>query len=200
MTLAFACYTSGMRRLAILAAVGVVVVTVLSPAAASGLTWSDLRNETGVVVLMRHALAPGGGDPPSFQLGRCETQRNLSSQGRQQAQDIGARVRASGVEIAGVLSSPWCRSADTARLLGLGPVRKRAYLGSTFTASRSVVEVRKERLRRLIASHRGKSGVLVVVAHYANISDLTGLSTTSGEGIAVRVNGNDALEILGRLR
>lgn len=200
MTLAFSCYTSGMRRLAVLAAMGLVVVTALSPAAASGLTWSDLRDETGVVVLMRHALAPGGGDPPGFQLGRCETQRNLSSQGRQQAQDIGARVRASSVEIAGVLSSPWCRSADTARLLGLGPVRTRAYLGSTFTAPRSVVMARKERLRQLIASHRGKSGVLVVVAHYANIRDLTGSSTTSGEGIAVRVNGTDELVILGSLR
>ena len=200
MALPFACYTSGMRRLAVLAAVGLVVVTVLSPAAASGLTWSDLRNETGVVVLMRHALAPGGGDPPGFQLGRCETQRNLSSQGREQAQNIGARVRASGVEIAGVLSSPWCRSADTARLLGLGPVRTRMYLGSTFTAPRSVVMARKERLRQVIASHRGADGVLVVVAHYANIRDLIGSSTTSGEAVAVRMDGSGGLEVLGSLR
>ena len=189
-----------MRRLALATTVGLFLLTVVGPATATDVTWSDLRDQKGIVVLMRHALAPGVGDPPGFRLGQCDTQRNLSSEGRQQAQDIGARVRASRIEIACVVSSPWCRSVDTARLLGLGTVRTRAYLGSTFTAPPSVVVARTERLRRLIGSHRGEGGVLIVVAHYANIKDLTGEATSSGEGLAVRVDRTGQLEVLGRLR
>ena len=52
--------------------------------------WQAVRSGQHVV-LMRHALAPGTGDPANFVVNDCSTQRNLSDQGRAQAERIGAR-------------------------------------------------------------------------------------------------------------
>lgn len=184
----------------VMAAVSAFLVIFAGTTAQAGVRdWQALGDERGVVVLMRHAIAPGGGDPPEFRLGDCRTQRNLSGEGRAQSRLIGQQIRASGVEIAQVLSSPWCRSNETARLLGVGDVTTRGYLGSTFTAPRSVAAVREARTKRLIESHRGEEGIVIIVGHYANIMDLTGLATGSGEGIAVRMNRDGELDVIGRL-
>lgn len=185
----------GASRL-IVAVVSLAVAFAGTPAHADSSAWANLDGQRGVVVLMRHALAPGGGDPAGFRLGDCRTQRNLSQAGRDQARRIGEAIVDSGVQVAAVLSSPWCRSRDTATLLGLGPVTTHAYLGSTFTAPSSVADRRESRTRRLIESHRGKQGVLILVGHYANILDLTRLTTDSGEGIAVRMNRDGKLQVL----
>jgi phosphohistidine phosphatase SixA len=183
-----------------MAALAILLAIPAGTAARAGVAeWEALDDKRGVVVLMRHAIAPGGGDPPEFRLGDCRTQRNLSGEGRAQARLVGRQIRASGVEIADVLSSPWCRSNDTARLLGVGDVTTRGYLGSTFTAPRSVAAVREARTKRLIESHRGEEGIVIIVGHYANIMDLTGLATGSGEGIAVRMNRDGELDVIGRL-
>ena len=80
--------------------------------------WKALR-DGGHVALMRHAIAPGVGDPAGFRLDDCTTQRKLSAQGRAQARAIGERFRANGITTAAVFSSQWCRCLDTARELAL---------------------------------------------------------------------------------
>ena len=72
------------------------------------------------VLLLRHALAPGNGDPVNFQVKDCSTQRNLAQEGRAQARQIGQRLRALGISEARVWSSQWCRCLETAKLLNLG--------------------------------------------------------------------------------
>jgi hypothetical protein len=72
------------------------------------------------VLLMRHALAPGVGDPAGYTLQDCKTQRNLDAKGRVQAQKIGQWLKAQGVNEALVFSSEWCRCKQTAEKLGLG--------------------------------------------------------------------------------
>ena len=79
---------------------------------------------------MRHSTAPGSDDPPNFKLGECSTQRNLSAGGRAQAQAIGARLRQAGLTGVRVVSSQWCRTLDTARLLGIGAVEELPALNS----------------------------------------------------------------------
>ncbi|MFN0164057.1 MAG: histidine phosphatase family protein, partial [Burkholderiales bacterium] len=70
----------------------------------------------GVVLLIRHASAPGTGDPPGFRLDDCATQRNLSDAGRFEARALGERLKKLGVTNAEVLTSQWCRCRETARL------------------------------------------------------------------------------------
>src|SRR5687768_7388314 len=79
-------------------------------------TWGRLR-EGGHVILVRHAsTVPGTGDPASFRLGDCATQRNLSGEGREESRRLGARLRAERVPVGAVYTSPWCRCRETAVL------------------------------------------------------------------------------------
>lgn len=170
----------------------------VSAANAQGV-WSQLREDPGVVVLMRHALAPGGGDPPGFMLGKCSTQRNLSVDGRSQARSIGREFREQRVPIAAVLSSRWCRAVDTAKLLGLGTARSNSALDSVFTASQQIADRKKRQTERIIRNHRGEPGVLVLVGHQANIIDLTGIAPNSGGAVIVRADKNGNIKVLGQI-
>ena len=89
----------------------------------------------GRVLMLRHANAPGIGDPPNFKLEDCSTQRNLDAAGRAQAQALGRRLAQAGVREARVYSSQWCRCLETARLLNLGPVTPQPALNSFFRAA-----------------------------------------------------------------
>lgn len=96
--------------------------------------WTKLTeaNEETYVVLLRHAIAPGTGDPANFQLNDCATQRNLSESGRQQARDIGAAFRDRNIPVVEVLSSQWCRCLETAELVDIAPVEPFPPLNSFF--------------------------------------------------------------------
>ena len=71
------------------------------------------RSSRGAAILMRHALAPGTGDPADFALDDCSTQRNLSDEGRAQARMIGEAFASRGIRIDEVLTSQWCRCRET---------------------------------------------------------------------------------------
>jgi broad specificity phosphatase PhoE len=101
------------------------------PARADEALWAALA-DGGHVALMRHALAPGTGDPNDFRLGDCSTQRNLDQTGREQARRTGQAFRERGVIVGQVLSSQWCRCLETAKLLALGEVYPFPPLNSFF--------------------------------------------------------------------
>ncbi len=163
------------------------------PAAADG--WSGMRD--GVIVLFRHANAPGGGDPPGFRLEDCATQRNLDETGRAQARRIGQAFRDRGIQVGAVVSSQWCRARETAELAFGGPPRELAAFNSFFDAP-DKREAQTTAARRFLAHWRGP-GVLVVATHQVNISALTGIAPASGEGIVLRVQGA-GLPALGRVQ
>src|SRR5258705_5928870 len=106
---------------------GVLVMSlVIAPVVAaddSKDAWAALVSGSHVA-LIRHGNAPPGygGDPPGFKIDDCATQRNLDEKGRAQARALGEAFRQHGVRADKILSSPWCRCLETARLMGLGPV------------------------------------------------------------------------------
>ena len=73
----------------------------------------------GKLIFIRHAYAPGGGDPENFDINNCDTQRNLSDEGRNQAKKIGNFFKENDVQISKVLSSKWSRCKETAKLASL---------------------------------------------------------------------------------
>lgn len=159
--------------------------------------WAALR-DGGHVALMRHAIAPGVGDPAGFRLEDCTTQRKLSAQGRAQARAIGERFRANGIATAAVFSSQWCRCLDTARELALGEVVAFPGLNSFF-ADRGE-EARHTAAVRALIGERARSPLpLVLVTHQVNITALTGVFPASGEIIVLRVDG-DTPSVAGRIR
>ncbi|MDQ7730520.1 histidine phosphatase family protein [Halomonas sp. SpR8] len=158
-------------------------------------TWQALK-EGGLVILMRHSLAPGIGDPPGFELSECDTQRNLSAQGRSQAEAAGRVLRERAIPIAAVYSSRWCRALDTAELMALGSVEPAPWLDSFFRGwgdQASITQTAQEQ----IATWQGP-GNLLLVTHQVNITALVNSGVGSGEMIVVRPTDN-SFQVVGRL-
>lgn len=187
------------RRHALVALVRPAVLAGLPalPAAAqaSSDVWDALRREP-LVVLVRHALAPGTGDPEGFRLDDCRSQRNLDEQGRSQARKLGEVFRAERVPVARVLHSQWCRTRETATLAFPGLARDEAVFNSFFS-ERERAEAQTRAATALLQRWRGP-GVLVVVTHQVNISAITGSVTASGEAVVLRP-GASGLALVGRL-
>ena len=163
--------------------------------------WEALA-EGGHVALMRHALAPGTGDPAEFTLGDCATQRNLSARGREQARRIGQAFRDHGVPVGAVLSSEWCRCLDTAAELDLGPVKPFPALNSFFR-DRSRGPQQTQELRQFIAqwaeTDEAADGVVVMVTHQVNVTALTDVYPSSGEIVVLRPEPGGGFAVLGTL-
>lgn len=157
--------------------------------------WSEL-SQGRAVALIRHATAPGLGDPPGFRIGDCSTQRNLSEEGRIQARRIGAFFKHKGLKAATVYSSQWCRCLETARLLGIGPVKELPALNSFFQDS-SAENQQTEETRRLINTLPAGNAA-IFVTHQVNITALTGIFPSSGEVIIFQLRKNDKGKAIGR--
>lgn len=168
----------------------------LAPACAdAGRLWESLK-KGGHVLLIRHAATdPGVGDPPGFQLDKCETQRNLSVSGREDARQLGISLRQHGIPVAAVRSSRWCRCLDTARL-AFGDVQPWPPLDNTFeTPERRPSQMRE--IRKLLAQPVA-AGNLILVTHGVNILALTGISPEQGEVVAVRPDRDGKFTVIGR--
>ena len=163
------------------------------------LFWDQLQGKApkGYVLLFRHSLAPGVGDPANFKLNDCSTQRNLSAEGREDAKEIGKWLQRREVKIARVESSRWCRAKETAQLLNLGKVRLNPNLDSLFQEADATKHPQTSKVRQQIINHRNKTGLLVLVGHYVNIAALTGVGVDSGEGVLVRADNNGVIKVVG---
>ncbi len=162
--------------------------------------WSVLQQGRGYVVIMRHAVAPGIGDPVEFRLNDCSTQRNLSEAGRQQAIRTGKAFRTKNIQVSRVLSSQWCRCLETAKLMNLGKVEPYPALNSFFNNYKTQPQ-QTAQLRQFIVNNRNRPGVVVMVTHEVNITALIGDSyPKSGESVVVRANKNNKIELVGQIK
>ena len=145
-------------------------------------------------LLMRHALAPGTGDPAGYSLNDCSTQRNLDTQGRQQAVRTGQWLQGQGIQKAVVLTSPWCRCKDTANLLGFGQTEVEPAIGSFFEASQQAADY-TQRLQKRLAQLGPTKGekVLILVTHHVNILDYMGSHVGSGDMVLVQFDAQGKL-------
>jgi len=156
-----------------------------------------LLAQPGSVGLLRHARAPGTGDPPGLRLDDCNTQRNLSEAGRAQARAAGAALRAAGLSGARILSSEWCRTRETAELLALGPVEIFPALNS-FVRAWNDEPAQTAALRTFLAAERA-GRPLILVTHQVNITALTGVYPAEGEMVVLRP-GAHGYDVVGRVR
>jgi broad specificity phosphatase PhoE len=159
--------------------------------------WRTAADRHGYVVLLRHAIAPGVGDPEGFTLDDCSTQRNLSAAGRNQAQAIGERLRRLGFDDAPVYTSQWCRCRETANLLGLTEPRELPALNSFFGARDRGPE-QMQRLREFLRSER-QAASAVLVTHQVVISAVADVYPSSGEAVLARIEPDGRLHVIARL-
>jgi len=140
------------------------------------------------VLLMRHTLAPGIGDPPYYSLSDCKTQRNLSDEGIKQAIFIGNWLRKQGVDKAEVYSSVWCRCKDTAELLNFDGFKVEPALASFFdemTKAKEVNKILKNFISKKIQSKGNQA--LIMVTHHVNILEYIGENIASGDMVLAKV-------------
>jgi broad specificity phosphatase PhoE len=134
----------------------------------------------GKLIFIRHAYAPGGGDPINFDINNCSTQRNLSDSGRNQASEIGSFFKNNNILIDKVYSSEWCRCKETA-LIAFKEFETKNFLNSFFSSKFTKnKESQIEKLKEFINNWDGKNNV-IFVTHYVVISEILNYAPSSGE-------------------
>jgi phosphohistidine phosphatase SixA len=138
----------------------------------------------GHVALIRHGNAPPGygGDPPGFKIDDCKTQRNLDEQGRGEARALGEAFRNHGVRVDRIVSSPWCRCLETARLMAVGPAESSWALVPDRDPNSPA---RLLELREMVSAWRGP-GTLVLVTHALTVRALLGFLPIQGETVVLK--------------
>jgi len=151
----------------------------------------------GTVLMIRHAHAPGSGDPAHFKIGDCATQRNLDERGREQARAMGAFLRRHGITKARLYSSQWCRCLETARRMDIGAVQPLPALNSFYNRPEDRTR-RIDALNAFLTEQPRDGELIILITHYVTIAAMTGEGVSSGEGVVLQWN-NDSPKVVGRL-
>ena len=143
----------------------------------------------GKLIFIRHAYAPGGGDPDDFNLNDCSTQRNLNEEGRDQAKYIGEFFKKNKIKIDKVLSSEWCRCKETAEI-AFKDFSTNSFLNSFYS---SKFAKNKEKQIKMLNNYVKKftsDKNLILVTHYVLISEVLDYAPSSGEIVVSDKNFN----------
>ena len=141
----------------------------------------------GNLIFIRHAYAPGGGDPDNFDISDCSTQRNLSESGRKQAKNIGIFFKDNQIPIDKVFSSEWCRCKETAQI-AFGKYETKSFLNSFFSEKFSNNRTKQIKdLKKYIKKWKSNKN-LVFVTHYVVISEALNYNPNSGEIVISSIN------------
>ncbi len=142
------------------------------------------------IIMIRHALAPGTGDPNGFKINDCSTQRNLDEIGISQSKKIGKLFKEKKIKIDQVLSSQWCRCKDTARY-AFKNFKEFSPLNSTFSPPFDKNEKKQiKELKNFAKQWDGGGGNLILVTHYVVILAMTGKALSSGDLVITDKNFN----------
>ena len=143
----------------------------------------------GKLIFIRHAYAPGNGDPNNFNLNDCSTQRNLSNIGRKQAQYIGKFFRENKIKIDKVLSSEWCRCKETAKI-AFDDYSTNSFLNSFYSSKYAKNKDKQiKELNSYIKKYESNEN-LILVTHYVLISEVLNYGPSSGEIVVSDKNFN----------
>ena len=134
----------------------------------------------GNLIFIRHAYAPGGGDPKNFDINDCKTQRNLSNSGRDQAKKIGSYFKENDIPIGKVYSSEWCRCKETASI-AFSDFETKSFLNSFFNSKFTKNKDLQMKKLKMFISNWNEDKNLVFVTHYVVISESLNYAPSSGE-------------------
>ena len=147
----------------------------------------EILKKGGNIIFIRHAIAPGNGDPQNFDISNCSTQRNLSKDGELQALKIGKFFKENEIKLTKVLSSEWCRCKDTAKI-AFGNYETKNFLNSFYDERFSENKDKQILDFQKFIRNWNKTGNLVLVTHYVVISEILDLTTSSGEIVITDTN------------
>ena len=146
-------------------------------------------DDGGKLIFIRHAYAPGGGDPQNFNLNDCSTQRNLNNEGRKQAQYIGEFFKKNDIKIDKVLSSEWCRCKETARI-AFKNFSTNNFLNSFYSSKYAKNKDKQIKMLNNYVKKFKSDKNLILVTHYVLISEVLNYAPSSGEIVVSDKNFN----------
>ena len=152
------------------------------------------KNPFGNILFVRHALAPGFGDPQNFDLNECSTQRNLNQKGREQASIIGGKIKEAGIIFKKIFSSQWCRCIETAEYMNVGKINVEPGLNSFFqgiVTKEKTLSILRERLKSIESNQH----LVLMVTHQVTITAVTGITVTSGGVVAFNTKSGESREV-----
>ncbi|MFN2362151.1 MAG: histidine phosphatase family protein, partial [Marinobacter sp.] len=153
--------------------------------------------EGRAVLMLRHALAPGTGDPGNFDIDDCSTQRNLNESGREQARAWKPLLEEHGITEARVFSSQWCRCLETAREMDIGPVEEMTSLNSFFR-NRGDGPMQTEQTMAIV-NELEPGPPVVLVSHQVNVTALADVFPSSNEGVVIALPLSENPTVLARV-
>ena len=175
----------------------IIFITISTPVKAD--SKQNLINELkkgGKIIFIRHAYAPGGGDPSNFDIKDCSTQRNLSENGREQSKKIGNLFIKNKIDTKNVYSSEWCRCKETASI-AFKNFKTKKFLNSFYSSQ--FAKNRKKQVKEFqeFINNWDKKENLIFVTHYVFISEILNYAPSSGEMVITDKNLNivDTFEI-----
>ena len=140
----------------------------------------SVLSEDGKLIFIRHAYAPGEGDPDNFDILNCTSQRNLNKEGIEQAKNIKKFFLENHIENNIVLSSEWCRCKQTAKY-AFKNYETKNFLNSFYSKKFAHNKLNQlNELKDYIKKWDGKSN-LIFVTHYIVILEILNLPVSSGE-------------------
>ena len=161
---------------------------------ADTISWSEVLDQPKFnVIFLRHALAPGYGDPSEFDISDCNTQRNLNQEGRDQAISIGIRLKMEEVLFDKIYSSEWCRCIETATLMYIGEITRFSGLNSFFQDHYDKKETFRKLMQKL--EYLDEKNRILMVTHQVVISSVTGINVGSGVAVAYSTTDGSAIKI-----
>ena len=147
------------------------------------------------IVFIRHAIAPGNGDPYNFDITDCSTQRNLNDKGRAQSKIIGEFFKSNKILFDKVLTSEWCRCKDTG-IIAFGDIETFSALNSFYDQRFAKNKYKQiQNLKKYIKNRKSKKN-LILITHYVVILEILNLGTSSGEIIISNKN----FELIGNIK
>ena len=153
------------------------------------INWRILQ-DGNKIFLIRHALAPGGGDPEGFKINDCSTQRNLDKTGIKQSKNIGKLFKKKSIPIDKVLTSQWCRCKDTAKY-AFKDYKEFSALNSVFQSPFIKNEEKQiKEIKEYIKNWKPRNKNLVMITHYSIITKLINLAPGSGEIVVINKSFN----------
>ncbi|MBS3803046.1 MAG: histidine phosphatase family protein [Oleiphilaceae bacterium] len=174
----------------------IVLLSTSKMTLATEAAWQALAIGEAVLIL-RHALAPGTGDPTEFDINDCATQRNLSDQGRQEARAWKAYLAARGIDTARVFTSQWCRAKDTATAMDIGPVEVMPSLNSFFENRADGPDQTRATINKV--NSLPDAPPVVLVSHQVNVTALSDIYPASNEGVILSLPLSDDPSVLARV-
>ena len=145
--------------------------------------------EGNKIIFIRHAIAPGNGDPDNFNIKDCSTQRNLDQNGINQSKKIGLFFKNNKIKIDKILSSEWCRCTDTAKYAFENFETFNA-LNSFYDERFATNETKQIKDLKKYIKNWNSDKNLIFVTHYVVISSILNTGTSSGEIIVSDKNFN----------